>query len=111
MDFPPDLPHLLQYKTGNVIRITMPRRAVEFVGGSGATNAMQVCPTIPLGATGWRVKDGEPWKPLAELPKEWLPFLMRRRGTAHDPRPRNLMQEYENEQTLLHAGAQGTAGG
>jgi hypothetical protein len=26
---------------------------------------------IPYGATGWRTLPADPWRPLAELPREW----------------------------------------
>jgi hypothetical protein len=87
MTFPPDLPWLIEYRLDFAVLTAMPRKPVEFIGSSGATNAAQVCPRIPYGARAWRVPGG-PWRPLSEMPKDWLPFVNRERGTEMDPRPK-----------------------
>lgn len=87
MQFPDGLPAILFYCCGPVIRVAMPRTPVEFISSSGKTTAPYVCPTIPIGASGWRLADREEWRPLCELPPPWLPFLNRQRGSVMDPRP------------------------
>ena len=84
MPYPDDLPWWIDYRmpAGPPLP-TLPRRLVESVSSSGATNANVVRPHIPVGATAWReVRDGivGPWRPLAEIPLVWLPFL-ERKGT------------------------------
>lgn len=85
MSLPADLPDILYYRVGRTVRVTLPRRPVEYVSTSGVTNAHQVCPQIPYGADAWQVAGG-PWRPLSEIPAHWLPYLQRERGTAHDSR-------------------------
>ncbi len=93
MNFPADLPEILEYRLGVVLIRALPRRPVFYVGSSGKTNATEVCPRIPHGATGWRLTTEEEWKPLDTLPAAWMPFLNRERGTQMDPRPKRLEME------------------
>ena len=86
MNFPPDLPEIIEYATGPVSRYALPRKPVEFVSSSGKTTAAQVCPQIPYGASAWRLTCNHEWRPLSELPKHWLPFLQRARPSVMDPR-------------------------
>jgi hypothetical protein len=86
MIFPDDLPHILEYRVGDTIRATLPRRHVEYVSSSGDTNANEICPQIPFGADAVR-RIGGPWRKLSALPKAWLPFLYRQRPSEMDPRP------------------------
>lgn len=86
--FPADLPWILEYQVGRTVRMTLPRREVRFVGTSGDTDANEVCPRIPLGATGWRRAGEMEWRGLEEIPRHWLPFLQRERETEMDPRPK-----------------------
>lgn len=93
MVFPDDLPAILEYRLGPVLIRALPRRPVAFVGSSGKTNATDICPQIPYGATGWRLVTEEEWRPLETLPASWMPFLNRERGTQHDPRPKRAEKE------------------
>ncbi len=100
MTFPDDLPSVLVYLLGiypdrtgqnggrptEIVLATYPRRPVVSISTSGNTDASTVRPTIPYGCKGWRVLGETAWKPLKDLPRPWMPFLMRERGTAHDPR-------------------------
>lgn len=79
--FPADLPHYLEYCVGKQVFPTLPRREIENV--NGVTNARVVHPRIPVGCTGWRRPPQREWKPLAELPPEWLPFLERGNDHSH----------------------------
>lgn len=88
MTFPDDLPWVIFYRCGSTSRIGLPRRPVHYVGTSGNTDARDVCPQIPYGCTGWKINQYHPWRPLTELPKHWLPFLDRERGSEMDPRPK-----------------------
>lgn len=95
-EFPDDLPWVVVYRLGMsrghdgepcpIVKSTLPRRPVSFIGSSGNTDAAMVCPTIPHGCTGWKLLGETEWKPISELPPHWLPFLQRERGTAHDSR-------------------------
>lgn len=85
---PDGLPWIIFYRLGDLVKSALPRTPVMFVGSNGGTNAAIVCPQIPSGATGWQLAGETLWKPLRDLPPEWLPFLNRRRGTRHDPRRR-----------------------
>jgi hypothetical protein len=76
MNYPDDLPWILEYRVGDTVRATLPRRKVENVSSSGDTNANEVCPRIPVGADAVR-RVGGPWRKLEDLPKHWLPFLNR----------------------------------
>ena len=89
MDFPDDLPGMLEYRmTSGIVLTALPRRPVETVGSSGRNTAPIVKPTIPHGANAWRRATETEWRPLSTLPAAWLPFLNRQRGTVMDPRPR-----------------------
>jgi hypothetical protein len=59
-DFPESLPWFLMFNVG---RPALPRHADPHYH------------RIPFGAKEWKVKDDDPWRPLAELPAEWLPYL------------------------------------
>lgn len=84
---PDDLPCIIDYRMASgLVKHALPREPVRYVGGNGNTNACIVCPRIPYGCTGWRVGPDDPWRPMDELPAAWMPLLMRRRGTPHDPR-------------------------
>ncbi len=85
MKFPDDLPELVEYRIGVTVRGTLCRRPVRFIGSNGATDSPQVCPQIPIGTDAWRLPGGD-WKPLEAIPKHWMPFLDRERGTEMDPR-------------------------
>lgn len=87
MNFPSDLPWILEYRVGTVILTTLPRRHVQSVGTSGNSDAAVVRPRIPLGCDGWRRRGETQWHALDQLPKDWLPFLNRERGTEMDFRP------------------------
>lgn len=87
MNFPPDLPNILEYRCGDTIRTTLPRRPVESVSTSGKTTAAIVCPQIPYGCTGWRKVGEEAWRMLDTIPASWKPFLQRERPSAMDFRP------------------------
>jgi hypothetical protein len=87
MDIPPDLPYLIYYQLDFAVLTAFPRRPVVYVGSSGTTDAAQVNPQIPYGTRAWRLAITEPWRPLAELPKAWMPFLERKRPSEMDPRP------------------------
>jgi hypothetical protein len=92
VEFPADLPEILCYRLGTyhgqeVILKQLPRTPVHYVGTSGCTNAAQVCPRIPHGATGWKHAGEEGWRELCTLPRHWFPFINRERGTEMDPRP------------------------
>lgn len=95
--FPPGLPSILEYCCGPVVLYALPRTPVEFVSSSGKTTAALVKPTIPTGATGWRLSRQTEWRPLSELPTSWLPFLNRRRGTVMDPRPAPKGQQFQHD--------------
>lgn len=86
MTFPDDLPGILEYRCGVVIRHALPRTPVETLGSSGKTTAPWVCPTIPIGADAWRLVTETEWHPLDTLPKAWMPFLNRERPSPMDPR-------------------------
>lgn len=86
MDLPDDLPGIIEYRCGPVVRHALPRTPVSCYSSSGRTNAPEVCPTIPIGATAWRLASDTQWRKWSELPKHWLPFLQRKRGTVMDPR-------------------------
>ena len=88
MEYPADLPEIIQYRTGKITRTSLCRRPVRYIGTSGCTDAALVCPRIPIGADAWRVQSSDQWRPLSELPEAWLPFLNRERGTEMDPRPK-----------------------
>lgn len=85
---PYSLPEIIYYRCGNVILTALPRTPVAFKGSSGATNAAIVKPRIPLGVThfGATIDGVRKWRPISEIPKEWLPFVQRNRRTAMDPR-------------------------
>jgi hypothetical protein len=83
--FPEGLPWQLEYRVGETVRVTLPRRPVQSVSTSGKTDADEVCPQIPLGADAWRRPDG-PWQSLDAIPPAWLPFLQRERPSALDYR-------------------------
>lgn len=89
---PADLPGMLEYRCptslGPVVITTLPRRPVESISSSGKTTAVTLHPNIPLGADGWRLATENEWHPMAELPRHWLPYLERQRGTVMDPRSR-----------------------
>ena len=90
MDFPSDLPWMIYYRMpSGVVRSTLPRKSVEFLGSSGATNAAVICPTIPLGADAWSMPGSDDWRPIDTIPQHWLPYLSRKRGTPHDGRSPN----------------------
>lgn len=82
--FPDDLPEILFYRCGNTCLPTLPRTPVRSVGTSGKTDAAQVCPQIPLGATGWMLSLDTAWRPMSTLPARWMEFLNRKRGSAMD---------------------------
>lgn len=86
MNFPDTLPEIIFYRCGKTSRPALPRRPVKYLRTSGATNAAEVCPQIPLGCTGWRADACGKWRPLSELPKEWMPFLNKMRPGPMDPR-------------------------
>jgi hypothetical protein len=108
MTLPDDLPHVIDWrmKSRAVVLTSLPRRPVEHTSSNGQTNAAVVRPTIPVGADGWRVRDGDPWRPLDQLPPHWLPFLNRARGTSHDPRAK-LDKKMLELMASLDAAAQG----
>jgi hypothetical protein len=87
MDYPDDLPWIIYWRTRVPLQ-SLPRRVVTSISTSGVTDANIVRPQIPYGASGWRLRDDQPWQPMDSLPKHWLPFLDRERGTALDPRPK-----------------------
>lgn len=91
MAYPEDLPIILYYRVGKTVRVTLPRSPVQNMSTSGVTNADEVCPQIPHGATAWQVANG-PWRPMNELPRHWMPFLERERGTELDCRPKRNSQ-------------------
>lgn len=101
--FPDDLPEILFYQLGTarhpVSQPTLPRRPVRYISSSGLTDSAIVCPRIPYGAQGWRVDPEDAWQPLDTIPKHWLPYLNRERGTQMDPRPK-LGTETQDEQPL-----------
>ena len=76
MNCPDDLPHVLYYRmrTERVILTALPRKPVRPRGTNGESDAALVRPRIPYGATAWST-DVITWRPLAELPKHWLPFV------------------------------------
>lgn len=88
MTFPDDLPGFIEYRVGDTVRTALPRRPVQSISSSGATDAALVCPQIPIGAEAWRVPPATSWSKLSDLPAAWLPFLNRERGTVMDSRPR-----------------------
>ncbi len=77
MTYPDDLPYMLEYRCGSVVLTTLPRTPVVNISTSGDTNAKIVKPNIPYGVTGWRRCGEMEWRPLSELPAEWMPFLNR----------------------------------
>lgn len=87
MEFPAGLPSIIEYAVGCTVRYALPRTKVSYVSSNGQTNAPFVCPTIPYGATGWRLSHQSEWRPLSELPEPWLPFLNRQRPSDMDCRP------------------------
>jgi hypothetical protein len=87
MEFPPDLPGIIEYLCGPTVIHALPRKMVEYISSSGNTNCRDVHPRIPPGATGWRLATEEAWRPMSTLPETWLPFLHRRRHWEMDPRP------------------------
>jgi hypothetical protein len=88
LTFPEDLPWMIEYRVGSTVRITLPRVPVHYVSSSGSTDAAIVCPRIPLGCTGWRRAGELAWRSLKDVPRAWMPFLDRERGTEMDPRPK-----------------------
>ncbi len=87
-NMPADLPPIVYWRMASRIALTsLPHEPVRYISTSGNTNANIVRPQVPFGATGWRTRDDEPWKPLAEIPPEWLPFFDRPRPSEMDPRP------------------------
>jgi len=101
--FPDDLPEILFYRLGTathpVSLPTLPRRPVRYVSSNGQTDAAIVCPRIPYGAQSWRIDPEDEWQPLDTIPKHWLPFLNRERGTEMDPRPK-IGTEAKDEQPV-----------
>jgi hypothetical protein len=93
MNFPDDLPWMIEYQVGTVVLTTLPRRPVSFRGSSGTTDANVIHPRIPVGCTAWRPAGEMAWRPLLEIPRHWLPFLQRERGTPMDPRPKQDIYE------------------
>jgi hypothetical protein len=93
VQFPPTLPHCLEYLCGSVIRTTLCRTPVSYIGTSGKSNAAIVCPRIPIGATRWRRVGETQWHKWSEVPEEWRPFLQRKRNTVMDPRPEKLPRD------------------
>lgn len=91
MTYPDSLPGILFWKVGATSRTALPRKAIEYLGSSGRTNQHDVCPQIPVGATAWQLATDTHWRPMTTLPKAWLPFLNRERGTALDPRPKQMV--------------------
>ncbi len=93
MIFPDGLPFSLEYRMGNfangtpVVRTTLPRRPVSYMGSGGSTDSPTICPRIPFGATAWRRAGETEWRDLKTIPKEWLVFLNRERRSELDPRP------------------------
>lgn len=87
MDFPADLPDILEYKLGDVLIRALPRTPIRFQGSGGRTNCTDVCQRIPHGAAGWRLMSEATWRPMATLPPHWMPFLNRKRPSQMDPRP------------------------
>lgn len=83
IEFPADLPWLIFWKCGNTDRPALPRRPVSNVSTSGVTDADEVCPQIPYGATAWRLPGGT-WQPIETIPAAWLPFLNRQRPGPMD---------------------------
>ena len=77
MTYPDSLPWVVEYRVGCTVRSALPRRSVQARGNDGATDAAVVCPLIPVGADAWRLPTETGWRPLAELPPEWRPFLQR----------------------------------
>lgn len=94
MDYPDDLPSLIEYSLGQMadgtpkILVAMPRRPIEMRGSSGKHNADIVHPQIPVGTLGWRPMGDTQWYSLESIPEHWLPFLQRERPGPLDPRPR-----------------------
>jgi hypothetical protein len=82
---PDDLPSIIFWRlqavlkshTTIIVLTSLPRRKVESIASSGATNAPIVRPNIPLCADAWRIDSYADWQPLATIPKHWLPFLQR----------------------------------
>lgn len=87
IDFPADLPAIIEYRCGPVVIRSLPRRPVVYISTSGNTNCRDVHPVIPPGATAWRLVTEDKWHPMNTIPPAWMPFLNRRRNWEHDPRP------------------------
>jgi hypothetical protein len=87
MNLPDDLPFMIDYLVGKVVLTTLPRRPVSPISTSGDTDAKIVRPQIPYGTTAWRRTGETVWRSLSAIPKHWLPFLDRQRGTEWDCRP------------------------
>lgn len=82
IDFPPTLPGILDYlMASGIVIYALPRRPVMAKGGNGATDAHDVTPRIPCGAVAWRLHDETDWRPMNTLPKQWLPYLNRTKGS------------------------------
>ncbi len=103
-DFPEDLPWIIEYRVGKMVLTTLPRRPVNFRGSSGTTDASTVRPRIPVGTDAWRVPPSLKWLRLDRLPKHWIPFLQRERGTPMDPRPKDFWQELPDERRRNKSG-------
>ena len=91
MNFPDDLPFILEYRCGKTVRITLPRRPVSFVSTSGKSDAPLVCPQIPLGCSGWRRAGESEWRLMKDLPQAWMPLLERQRPSVMDPRTKERL--------------------
>jgi len=76
-EMPESLPWIIWYQVGQVLLASLPRREVRSIGSSGCTDAVIVRPWIPAGATGWRADQHSPFRPMSELPAEWMPWLDR----------------------------------
>jgi hypothetical protein len=87
VQFPDDLPLMLEYRVGSTVRPTLCRRPVRYIGTSGKTDAPMICPRIPRGADAWRRCGETVWYGFEQIPEHWLPFLQRMRESEMDPRP------------------------
>ena len=101
MNFPDDLPEIMEYLTRSGTAIyTLPRTPVETISSSGKTNACYVCPEIPYGAIGWRRVWEKEWHVMEDIPAEWMPFLQRERGTQMDPRSKHHEKESQTAENF-----------
>lgn len=66
-----ELPFIIEWRCGCVLRHSLPRRKPQGKGGNGATDVAICNPYVPIGAEAWRIPPAVAWRAIEELPAEW----------------------------------------